>query len=234
MHPADHPGPFVLVDDLDRPVLAEDEDHHLRRVLRLRPGDALTVGDGDGRWCTAVLGPGEALEGTGPVRSVPRPEPPLTVGFALLKGDRPELVVQKLTELGIDRIVPLMAARSVVRWDARRTARALARLRAVARAAAMQCHRPHLPEVAEVTPALDLLAAGAALADRDGEPPGLDRGVVVVGPEGGWADEERAAASSTVALGEHVMRAETAAVTAGALLASLRAGLIAARGPMYP
>src|SRR3546814_2905207 len=78
------------------------------------------------------------------VAEVPAAAPELTVAFALVKGDKPELVVQKLTELGIDRIVPLRAERSVVRWDEAKAASALTRLRAIARAAAMQSHRPRL------------------------------------------------------------------------------------------
>ena len=96
--------------------------------------------------------------------------------------------MQKLTELGIDRIVPFRAARSVVRWDDARAAKAAARLRLVARAAAMQSHRPWLPEVAEVADLADLRAAtGVAMADRSGHRPRLDRPTSLVGPEGGWA-----------------------------------------------
>lgn len=226
MHPADHPGPLVIVDDLDRLELADGDRHHLERVLRVRPGDPLTVADGRGRWRTARFGP--TIEPTGAVVEQPDALPRLTVAFALVKGDKPETIVQKLTELGIDRIVPFRAERSVVRWDAERAAKAVARLRAVARAAAMQSHRPRLPVVEDVT-ALALLAAepGAALADRHGDPPSLSASpTVLVGPEGGWTEGERALLDRRVGLGGHVLRAETAAVTAGAVLAALRAGLV--------
>ena len=108
-------GPHVLVDDVSQPELADADRHHLERVLRVRAGDPITVGDGLGRWRPCRLGP--EPEPVGEVREVVRPTPELTVGFALIKGGRPELVVQKLTELGADRIVPFIAARSVVRWD---------------------------------------------------------------------------------------------------------------------
>jgi 16S rRNA (uracil1498-N3)-methyltransferase len=224
--PADHPGPLVFVADLDEPVLGSDDAHHLSRVLRLRPGDPLTVGDGAGRWRPARFGPDATVESTGPVEEVPAPRPALTVAFALVKGDKPELVVQKLTELGVDRIVPFRAERSVVRWEDAKAAKAVARLRAVATGAAMQCHRPHLPVVEDVTDLLTLVAQGAALADRHGAPPRLDVPMGAVGPEGGWSGAERRLDAPRVALGGHVLRSETAALTAGALLAALREGLV--------
>ena len=221
MHPAEQPGPLVFVDDLTAPALADDDRHHLVKVLRVRPGDALTISDGSGRWRTAVLG--NEIESTGPIVEQPRPTPELTIGFALVKGDKPELIVQKLTELGIDRIVPFRGERSVVRWDDARAAKAVGRLRAVARAAAMQSHRTTLPTIDEVA-ALSSLAAlpGAALTDRTGAVPTLDHPVLLVGPEGGWSPDERAMGTPVVALGDNVLRAETAAVAAGTLLAALR------------
>ena len=228
-HPADHPGPFALVTDLDAPALAPDDRHHLQRVLRLRDGEPLVVGDGAGGWRPARFG--DPLQPIGPVECAPPEAPPITVAFALVKGDRPELVVQKLTELGVDRITPFRASRSVVRWDEVRAAKAIARLRAVARAAAQQCHRPWLPEVTEITDFSGLLRGQrVALADRTGSPPSLEHTCVLVGPEGGWAPEERAAATEagapSVAIGTHVLRAETAAVTVGAILTGLRSGLL--------
>jgi len=226
MHPADEPGPLVFVDDLAAPSLADDDRHHLTKVLRVRAGEALIVADGAGRWRTATLGP--EIEVTGPIVEASRPAPALTVGFALVKGDKPELIVQKLTELGIDRIEPFRAERSVVRWDDVKAAKAVVRLRAVARSAAMQSHRPALPIIDEVAD-LAMLAAlpGAAFADRTGVAPSLDHPVLLVGPEGGWAPEERSLSTATVVLGEHVLRAETAAVTAGVLLSALRARFVA-------
>jgi 16S rRNA (uracil1498-N3)-methyltransferase len=154
--------------------------------------------------------------------------PRLSIGFALVKGDKPELIVQKLTELGIDRIIPFRAERSVVRWDAAKADKAVARLRSVARAAAMQCHRPDLPVVDDVRSLADLVVIdGVALATRDGSPPALTRPTLLVGPEGGWSDDELALAVPRVRLASHVLRAETAAVTAGAVLAALRGHVVA-------
>lgn len=223
-------GPHAFVADLDRPMLDDADRHHLGRVLRLRAGDPLTVADGLGRWRPCRFGPD--LEPTGPIVAVPRPEPELTVAFAPTKGDRPEWAVQKLTELGVDHVVLLACDRSVVRWDGDRAARHLDRLRVVAREAAMQSRRSRLPSVAGPVAVADLLTAeGVARADGGGDPPTLERPVVLVGPEGGWSDDERAASAATVGLGPHVLRTETAAVAAGALLAALRSGVLSVTEP---
>jgi 16S rRNA (uracil1498-N3)-methyltransferase len=216
----------VFVADLDAPVLDSGDEHHLLRVLRLAPGSDVTAGDGAGRWRPCRLACGPVLEIAGAIAAEPRPEPPITVAFALVKGERPELVVQKLTELGVDRVLPFVAARSVVRWEPGRADRNVERWRAIARQAAMQCRRTWLPVVAPVAAFASVAALpGAALADPAGGPPALDRPVVLVGPEGGWTPEERQAGLPTVCLGPHVLRAETAAIAGGAILAALRAGI---------
>jgi len=172
----------------------------------------------------------------------------VTVGFALTKGERPDWAVQKLTEVGVDRILCLVTARSVVRPDADAVDRRLQRWRRVAREAAMQSRRTVLPEVVGVLGVADVVAEAAvdvvvdvvvdgaagpgpggfaaALAEPGGEPPSLDRPVVLVGPEGGWAPDELASGLPTVDLGSGVLRTESAAVAAGVLLCSLRAGLV--------
>ena len=224
------PAAHVLVDDVEAPALDEDARHHLQRVRRLRPGTSVTVTDGRGRRraCRLVE---DGLEPDGPVELVPRPDPPVTVAFALTKGDKPELVVQKLTELGVDRIIPFRAERSVVRWDEARAAHNAERWRAVARAALEQSLGCWLPEVADVADVDHLVTLGAARADRHGSPPSLARSVVAVGPEGGWSDTERERLPEAVGLGQQVLRAETAALTAGMLLCSIRSGLVRAASP---
>ena len=219
--PSGADGPHALVDDLGAPVLSDDDDHHLRRAQRLRVGGSLTISDGAGRWCLARLGPtAGAVDVDGPIEVVPRPEPPIAVAFAILKGDRNEWVVQKLTELGVDRIVPMVAERCVVRWDPAKAARNVGRLRTVAREASMQSRRCWLPTVDEVTPFATVAAEpGAVRADRGG--PGLDGGrlpsIVLVGPEGGWAEPETDALPA-LGVADQVLRAETASVAVAALL----------------
>ena len=157
----------------------------------------------------------------------PRPSPSITVGFTPIKGDRPEWAVQKLTEIGVDRIVILRAARSVVRWEGERTDRHLARLRAVVRQAVMQSRQVWLPELIGVEDALSMLAnPGVAIAAPGGAPPSLDVPTVLVGPEGGWSGHEEESAGARLDLGPTVLRTESAAVAAGVLLVGLRAGLV--------
>ena len=223
-------GPHAFVGDLSVPVLRSDDHHHLARVLRLRDGAPMTLGDGRGGWRPARfrIDADAAPEPDGEVVAVPTPERSVTVGFSLIKGGRPELVVQKLTELGVDRILPLSADRSVVRWDAAKAAANVDRFRRVAREAAMQSRRVHLPEVVAVGRPSEVAGGPAVvLAEPGGEPlgnPWVD-GVeaLLVGPEGGWSDEELAG-RRTVGLGATVLRAETAAIVAGTLLVALRDG----------
>src|SRR2546429_639863 len=137
----------VFVADLETLELDEADSHHLSRSLRLQPGEAVTVSDGAGGWRLCRFAPGPALEPDGPVRNEPRPKPEVTVGFALAKGERPEWATQKLTEVGVDHIVPLLTSRTVVRWDADRADRNRVRLTRVARAPAIQSRRTWLPEV---------------------------------------------------------------------------------------
>jgi 16S rRNA (uracil1498-N3)-methyltransferase len=185
------------------------------------------VGDGCGRWRSARTTRGVDLVETGEIVADPAPSPPITVAFALVKGERPEMAVQKLTEVGVDRIMPFVAERSVVRWDEAKADRRHARLTDVARHAAVQCRRTWLPRVEQVT-TFDEVASlpGAAMAQPDGDPPSLDRPVVLVGPEGGWSPSELDRGLPRVRLGTNVLRADTASVTSCTLLAALRTGLV--------
>jgi 16S rRNA (uracil1498-N3)-methyltransferase len=234
----------VFVDDMQEAAIAPEDAHHLGKVLRLHAGEEVIVSDGRGHWSrrawggdTGPLAPlagAAGLGGDGAVVSEPAATPTLTVAFAPTKGERPEWVVQKLTELGVDRVVPILTARSVVRWDGGRGATAVARLRRVAREAAAQCRRVWLPEVSDVLHFADLPGLAApgevVLAQLSGDRPDPTHRVVAVGPEGGWSAEELGGGLPTVGFGLSVLRAETAAVTAGALMASLRTGTVAAVG----
>jgi 16S rRNA (uracil1498-N3)-methyltransferase len=222
----------VFVADLIRPVLGDDDRHHLARVLRLRPGEEVTGADGAGGWRRFRYCGGGELESVSAVDVAARPVPRLTVAFALTKGERPEWTVQKLVEVGVDCIVPMISARTVVQWGGEKASRNSERLRTVARAAAMQSRRRWLPVVNDVQPFASVVAGvcgGAALAALGGAAPSLTRPTILVGPEGGWDESELASGLPLVGLGPTVLRAETAAMAAGVLLAALRAGVVDGR-----
>jgi 16S rRNA (uracil1498-N3)-methyltransferase len=229
----------AFVDDLDRPALTDKEFHHFSRVLRLRPGETVSVSDGRGgaRLCQWR---GDALEPVTEPAWEPRPAPFLTVGFALTKGEHPEAAVQKLTEAGADRVVVMVTDRCVARWRTGSESHQLERLREVARQAAMQSRRSWLPSVEGPVPFSALIRGEGgqavdevALAVQGGAPLTLRTPTVLVGPEGGWGPDELESVpeSRQVALGPNVLRAETAAVAAGVLLAALRLGLVRAGDP---
>jgi 16S rRNA (uracil1498-N3)-methyltransferase len=212
--------------------------HHLARVRRLRCGERVTVADGTGQWRPYRIATSSAasmaLVGDGSVCMEPRLEPRLNVAFALTKADKPETVVTRLTELGVDEIVPFAARHSVVRWNDTRAHTAAERFQRVAREAAMQCRRARLPSVFEPMTLEDVATVpDVVLAHPDGEPaddvplPGPHGWLLVVGPEGGFAAEELdlLQAAPRLAVGPHVLRAETAAVAAAAALAGRRRSL---------
>ncbi len=224
MKPNGSDGPHVFVDDLERLELSADDWHHLTSALRLRPGDSFTAADGQGCWrlCRVSTGATGVVEPAGEVVFVEAAMPQLTIGFALIKGGRPEMVTQKLTELGVDKIVPFHTSRSVVRWSPDRAARNIARLRRVAREAAMQSRQVRIPEVSQVTDFADVAAGSeSALCDIGGQAASLSKTTLLIGPEGGWSDAERAKLPS-VRLSDSVLRSETAAITAAVLLTDLR------------
>ena len=223
----------ALVDSVEHPVPSEELTRHLWSARRLRPGTAISVTDGAGSWRLVRVGPVGELDPDGDVRSVPAPDP-VAIAFAPVKGERPEWCVQKLTEVGVDRIVVLQTDRSVVRWSGSKASSHLAKLERVAAAALEQCRRAWLPTiVGPIT--VDELVAGQPTsgpsevslvswvrADGTGRTPTAVDRAVLIGPEGGFSERERALVPDQVALGPHVMRAETAAMVAGARAVALR------------
>jgi len=132
--------------------------------------------------------------------------------------------VAKLVEVGVDAVLLFPAARSVVRWDDGKRDRHLERMARVAREAAMQSRRSRLTELRWFDSTAAVAATpGAVRADRGGEPLTICAPtVVMIGPEGGWSDEERRLTVPVVSLGAHVLRADTAAIVAGWSLTARR------------
>ncbi|MCP3934586.1 MAG: 16S rRNA (uracil(1498)-N(3))-methyltransferase [Actinomycetia bacterium] len=214
-------GPHVFVDDIQNPALSEDDLHHLRRVRRLRDGDSITVSDGAGRWVAARFG--ESPELAGEIVNVESRTPSIRVGIVAVKGDRTSWAVQKLTELGVDQVVLIESSRSVVRWNGARADKAIERLKGVARSAAAQSRQVWLPEVVGPVAATDALSwGGVSVAHRGGGKPSLTHPTLLIGPEGGWSEDELGVAEHLVDLGPGVLRAETAAVAGATLLCGIR------------
>ena len=223
----------------DRIVLSGAEGRHAATVRRLAPGERADVTDGDGMLAECVV------TGSGPDllelavlarRADPAPDPRIVVVQAIAKGDRGELAVEIMTEVGVDVVVPWAAERCVAKWRGDRGQRALERWRVTAREAAKQARRARFPEItapAETSGVARLAAAAAAAIILDPDAPaGLRslplpaRGdiVVVIGPEGGISPAEAARLTSAGAvsarLGPSVLRASSAGAVAAALLLS--------------
>lgn len=205
----------VWCESLHDLALEETTQHHLQRVLRLREGTRLVATDGKGswRWVRWVRG---NLEPDGPnVYVSPRSEA-LTVAVALSKSEKPEWVVQKLTEMGISRVGFVLSERVIVKWDERKHERMMQRFREIAKLAMNQSRQYWLPEI--LSPVEYAKWSPKVIADFAGEPIAVTDTTVLIGPEGGWSDAERSQADRHVSLGDTVLRCETAALVAGALL----------------
>jgi 16S rRNA (uracil1498-N3)-methyltransferase len=227
----------------ERIVLSGPEGRHAATVRRLEPGERADVTDGSGAvaQCRVVARRDGELELEVLGRRLdPPPDPWLTVLQALPKGDRGELAVETMTEVGVDVIVPWAADRCVVQWRGERGDRALARWRSAGLAAAKQARRARFPEIAGPAGRADAagLVAGAGLAillDPEADLPlaglaakplGAEGGgiVLIVGPEGGVSPAETdlltGAGAVPARLGPSVLRASTAGAVAAAIVLS--------------
>jgi 16S rRNA (uracil1498-N3)-methyltransferase len=210
-----------------------DEAHHAARVLRVRVGEAITVADNTGRVIDAVVSrvgddvQAEILKET----SCDVAKPAITLCQALTKGEKFEDVVQKATEIGVSRIMPFVAERSVVQWDAGKRAKARERWTAVARAAAKQSKSPRIPVVDEVADGAPLGTGPTWVLHESDDAVPLRQAVtdrapdtlsLIVGPEGGFSDAEidelRRGGAEVVWLGPRILRTETAGLVAASIV----------------
>ena len=214
----------AFVESLQSPHLDDVDAHHLLKVLRVRDTDSVSLSDGIGGWMTATLSKDASINPTSEIFRVDAPRWPLIVAFAPVKGEKPEVIVQKLTEIGIDEIIPLSPTRfSAVKWDSARAVKLLERLQRVSREAAMQSRRVWLPHVHSVTPLASVLGQySASLAEPGGQTVSASDRCVIIGPEGGFSPDELEQCAKRVSLGESILRAETAAIVAGALMSRCR------------
>ena len=222
------------------PVVVDGaEGRHAATVSRIAPGEAVVLVDGLGRRGEGVVvsaGRERVEVEVAELVEERVPQPRFVVVQALPKGDRGELAVETMTEVGVDVVVPWAAARCVTRWRADRADKALGKWRTSSRTAAKQSRRSRFPEVTplattpEVCRLLSAAALGAVLHESATRPlaevtlPSDGDVVLVVGPEGGVSDEElgafREAGAATYRLGETVLRTSTAGVAALAVLSA--------------
>jgi 16S rRNA (uracil1498-N3)-methyltransferase len=220
-------------------TLTGPEGHHAAAVRRLRAGERADVSDGAGTIAEGVVssvGKNFVTLDIRAVHTVPPPQPVLIVAQALPKGDRGELAVELMTEIGVDAVIPWAAERSITKWHAERGAKALAKWRATAREAAKQSRRAWLPDVTDLASTATLTdrvaaAACAVVLEADASArlhelplPAEGEIFLLVGPEGGISPAERTALRSAGAiearLGPTVLRTSTAGAAAAAVLLS--------------
>jgi 16S rRNA (uracil1498-N3)-methyltransferase len=221
-----------------RHAIEGDAANHVARVLRLQPGDPLTVFDGRGGEHAARvegLHKGAVIIEVGERFATDRESPlSLTLAQGVSRGERMDWVVQKATELGVTRIVPVLTERTVVRLDAKQAERRLLHWQGIAVAACEQSGRNRIPEISAPLGLPDylrqdqaaratrlLLSPSGTLRVGELKAP-ADGMIVLIGPEGGLAESEQRAALEAgfvpVRMGPRVLRTETAAVAALTLL----------------
>ena len=225
----------------DSVTLSTDEARYLREVLRLRAGAEVFVFNGEGKEFACTVEESRRDSARLKVNKEVEPARPesvldLQLAIALLKGEKFDLVVQKATELGVARIIPAITKHADIRLrDESDATKRAARWQRIALEAAKQSGRTVVPEIANVVTFSDLIQRPVSVknfmfSERGGEPstnafnidPNLKSLTALVGPEGGWADEELAAAKQAgwtlITLGGRTLRAETAAIAVTALL----------------
>jgi 16S rRNA (uracil1498-N3)-methyltransferase len=220
--------------DGGRTRLSPEARHYLYSVLRLRPGTRIEVFDGEDGLYQATLGPSSDELTLGDRTEVTSSSPVVWLAFALAKGEKNDLVMQKATELGVSRLLPWKASRSVTRLDGDRAIQRTRRWQRIVAEAARQSGRGDVPEVMPPMSLEDMLRSVPSelqrivFSEEGGEPisellraPALGY-LAVIGPEGGFEPSEIAACIETgcvpTTLGPRILRTETAAIVAVALL----------------
>jgi len=217
--------------------ISGDDARHLTRVLRVEPGERYEISDNRNAFLAEIetARKEHVIFRTIEKLPAPAPEARMVLCAALIKFDRFEWMIEKATELGVARIVPMQAARSEHGLE-RAAHKRVERWRRIAVEASQQSRRAHLPEIDDPVSFREALAITATrryVFDEDSAAPALpdalpveraitDEIAMLIGPEGGWTDEERAAflqpddraAWTAVSLGSTILRAETAAIAA--------------------
>ncbi|MBK9306180.1 MAG: 16S rRNA (uracil(1498)-N(3))-methyltransferase [Nitrospira sp.] len=216
---------------------------HLRGSLRVTKGDAVWFGNGEGtRFRAEITDVSKGAMTARIVETIQEPArrtPRLILGESLLKGEKMDWVIQKVTELGVSQIIPITSRHSVIQLKSDRVDHQVTRWQRIALEAAQQSEQWHVPKVAKPRSLSELLATHGTgttilmLAEREeGKslqtirlPQGTDTSVLaLIGPEGGWSKEEKEVAQlagvETITLGQHILRSETAAIATISILQS--------------
>jgi len=237
---------FIDPENLQRTrvTIGGKEARHMGKVLRLKPGMVVGLSDGCGMQGKARI---RSLTRDQVVLEVlsrfpSRREPPgeLAVAQAMLKDQKMDRLLRQLIELGMTRWLPFISERSIPQPDERRQASRAARWARIAREAVKQCRRGRIPDLSPVGRIDDVLKEGSRFDTRimfwegarqslpmmaEGDPGGVRRVLMIVGPEGGFSDEEASAAEQAgfrlATLGPRILRAETATIAAGTLVQHL-------------
>ena len=209
----------LVLNNIDSISLSDTDSHHLFRVLRLRDGQSVTATDGAGRWRECRVVGRDGIEIVGSVVVENSPSITIGVAFVPVKAEKPETTVRQLVEVGADVIDVLLPTKRAV---AGTRDRLNDRIHTIVREACMQSRRVFVPQVNVGVNLAEVLAqAGVAIADPEGGPLSAEHQYIVVGPEGGFDASEVPETVAKVSIGPVVMRAETAALVAGARLVAL-------------
>ncbi|MNM10123.1 Ribosomal RNA small subunit methyltransferase E [compost metagenome] len=229
-------------------TIGGEDARHIARVMRGRPGDKLIVSDGASREAlTEIAEIGEGVVTAAILEMLPmthEPKAKITVAQSLPKGDKMEIVIQKCTEIGAAAFVPFLSERTIVQYDERKEGKRLERWRKIAKEAAEQAHRNIVPEISaplswkellksaegyaavffcyEKEEGLQLRTAVAPWAERLKNGAEENAVLVIVGPEGGFSEDEcreaEEAGAVSVGLGRRILRCETAGMVAAACI----------------
>ncbi len=219
------PKALVFSDDLVGLNVRDEDLFHLKNVLRLNDGETVTVSDGISSYvkCEWSNNRENYLIKVSEIENFSPPTPPITVGFSLVKGERNDWCIQKLTEIGVDRILPFISSRTILKWDQIKMIKSLTRWKTIAREASSQSKRLSIPEIIDVQQFQDVIKfvgdiQYVGICDSSGT--NLDNKIttLLVGPEGGFEPNELSQFPLKIRLGPNVLRTETAAISAAVLL----------------
>ena len=212
--------PHMVVDDIDEAQLSSENKHHFLNVRRLRSGQTVTITDGSGSWQVCEL-EDNALLKIGERQFTETFSSQTTICLAITKSGKPELVTQKLTELGVGSIHFFFSERSVPKWDTKKIHKNIEKLTVISKQALAQSKGVWLPKLEIGTTFNELVKEkDMCMADRRGSPATSDIRKIMIGPEGGWDQVEYQSSVPKVRLHNLNLRSETAAIVAAARIVS--------------